>query len=147
MSRDFKELLAEFNARGVEFLLVGSHALAVHGHVRATKDLDLWVRPEPVNAERVLRALAAFGAPLHDLTLEDLSVPGIIFQIGVEPVRVDILTVIAGVDFADAWVERIPASFAGEAVGALSRRHLIAAKRAAGRPQDLADLAALGEKP
>lgn len=140
MNRDFSELLAEFNAHGVEYLVVGAHALAVHGHVRATKDLDLWVRPEPHNASRVLAALVAFGAPLHDLTIGDLSQPGVIFQIGVEPVRIDILTEIEGVEFEQAWRARSSAMFGDQAVSALSRQHLIQNKRAVGRLQDLADI-------
>ena len=90
MNQDFRDLLAEFNARQVEFLLVGAHALAAHGHVRATQDLDVWVRPSPENATRVIEALRVFGAPLHDLTEKDLSTPGLVFQIGVEPIRIDV---------------------------------------------------------
>ncbi|OGQ74162.1 MAG: hypothetical protein A3G94_02525, partial [Deltaproteobacteria bacterium RIFCSPLOWO2_12_FULL_60_16] len=106
MNRDFRDLLAEFNARNVEFLVVGAHALAAHGHVRATEDLDVWVRPEGENAKRVLDALRAFGAPLHDLTEKDLTTPGVVFQIGVAPLRIDVLTAIDGVDFAEAWPSR-----------------------------------------
>lgn len=140
MNRDFRDLLAEFNAQGVEYLVVGAHALAAHGHVRATKDLDLWVRPEPENAERVLKALRSFGAPLHDLTREDLTQPGVIFQIGVPPVRIDVLTTIGAVEFEEAWKERMVTRFADLPVGVLSRDHLIRSKRAAGRTQDLADI-------
>ena len=81
MNPDFRDLLAAFNARGVEFLIVGAHALAAHGLVRATKDLDVWVRPDVGNAERVFAALADFGAPLQDLTVDDLARPGLIFQL------------------------------------------------------------------
>jgi hypothetical protein len=140
MSPDFRDLLAEFNAHGVEFLVVGAHALAAHGLVRATKDLDVWVRPDPANAEKVLAALNAFGAPLHDLTAEDLSNPGLIFQIGVEPIRIDVLTRIDGVDFGSAWAERFEARFADQTVSVLSRAHLIQNKKAAGRDQDLLDV-------
>jgi hypothetical protein len=77
VNQDFRDLLAEFNARKVEFLLVGAHALAAHGHVRATQDLKVWVRPSPENAKRTIEALKAFGAPLHDLTEKDLLTPGI----------------------------------------------------------------------
>ena len=140
MSPDFRDLLAEFNAHGVEFLVVGAHALAAHGLVRATKDLDLWVRPEPANARRVLAALAAFGAPLQDLTVDDLSRPGLIFQIGVHPIRIDVITEIDGVGFEDAWRDRLEARFADQTAGVLSRRHLILNKRAAGRRQDLLDV-------
>lgn len=140
MNPDFRDLLAEFNAHQVEYLVMGAHAVAAHGHVRATKDLDVWVRPDPENAKRVLIALAAFDAPLHDLTLNDLSQAGLIFQMGVPPVRIDVLTSIAGVDFGEAWNERIDSRFGGEPVHVLSRRHLIANKKAAGRLQDLADV-------
>lgn len=140
MSPDFRDLLAEFNAHGVEFLVVGAHALAAHGLVRATKDLDVWVRPEQKNAERALRALAAFGAPLHDLTTEDLSKPGLIFQIGVAPIRIDVITAIDGVTFEEAWQARLEAEFADQSVGVLSRHHLVQNKRTSGRPQDLVDV-------
>jgi hypothetical protein len=137
---DFSDLLATFNANGVEYLVVGAHALAAHGHVRATKDLDVWVRPSLENAPRVLRALAAFGAPLQDLAVEDLSQPGLVFQIGVPPLRVDVLTEIDGVEFESAWPARILAQLGGVGVPVLSRHHLIANKKASGRLQDLADV-------
>jgi len=140
MNPDFRDLLAEFNAHGVEFLVVGAHALAAHGHVRATKDLDVWVRPEPDNAKRVMQALLAFGAPLHDLTVSDLSSPGIFFQIGIAPIRIDILTTIEGVAFDDAWPRRVHTRFAGEPVSVLSLEDLIKNKMKAGRTQDLADV-------
>jgi|GEM_PF-6542685 len=73
VNRDFRDLLAEFNVQGVEYLIVGAHALAAHGHVRATKDLDVWVRPDEDNAKRVLRALEEYGTPLHNLTETDLA--------------------------------------------------------------------------
>jgi hypothetical protein len=140
MNPDFRDLLAAFNARGVDFLIVGAHALAAHGLVRATKDLDVWIRPEAQNAERVLAALADFGAPLHDLTVDDLSKPGLIFQIGVEPIRIDVITAIDGVEFRDAWAQRISARFADQEAAVLSRAHLLTNKRAAGREQDLLDV-------
>ena len=140
MNSDFSELIAEFNAHSVEFLVVGAHALAAHGHVRATKDLDVWVRPEAENAERVIAALRSFGAPLHDLTVEDLATPGVVFQIGVAPVRIDVLTAIDGVEFDDAWSRRVESRFGGHPVFVLSREHLIKNKRASGRLQDLADV-------
>jgi len=146
MNRDFRDLLAEFNARGVDYLIVGAHAMAAHGHVRATKDLDIWVRPDPSNARRVLAALQAFGAPLHDLTAEDLTQPGLVFQIGVAPIRIDILTEIAGVEFSEAWARRFETRFADQPVGVLSREHMIQSKRALGRKQDLADLEWLESK-
>lgn len=146
MNQDFRDLLAEFNARQVEFLLVGAHALAAHGHVRATQDLDLWVRPTPENAMRVIEALRAFGAPLHDLTEQDLSTPGLVFQIGVEPIRIDVMTAIDGVQFEEAWADRMSSKFADQPVAVLSREHLIKNKLAAARTQDLADVEALKRK-
>jgi len=140
MNPDFRDLLAAFNARGVEYLVVGAHALAAHGLVRATKDLEVWVRPETENARRVLVALAAFGAPLQDLTQDDLSHPGLIFQIGIEPIRIDVITAIDGVTFEEAWPDRVEAGFADQRVSVLSQRHLIQNKRAAGRAQDLVDV-------
>jgi hypothetical protein len=140
MNPDFRDLLAAFNARGVEYLVVGAHALAAHGLVRATKDLDVWVRPEPENARRVLVALAAFGAPLQDLTQDDFSHAGLIFQIGVEPIRIDVITAIDGVTFEEAWRDRVEVGFADQRVSVLSQRHLIQNKRAAGRAQDLVDV-------
>ncbi len=132
--------MSEFNARGVEYLIVGAYALAAHGRVRATGDLDLWIRADAKNATRVIESLKTFGAPLHDLTERDLSRPGLVFQIGVAPLRIDILTSIDGVDFADAWAERVTTKFADQAVPVLSVKHLIKNKRAVGRTQDLADL-------
>jgi hypothetical protein len=139
MNRDFRDLLAEFNAHSVEYLIVGAQPLAAHGHVRATK-LDVWVRPDPANARQLLLALRAFGAPLHDLTEADLTEPGLIFQIGVPPVRIDILTAIDGVEFSVAWSARMTAKFADQPVAVLSKEHLIQNKRTAGRTQDMADV-------
>jgi hypothetical protein len=140
VNQDFRDLLAEFNAKRVEYLVVGGHALAAHGLVRATKDLDLWVRPDPANAVRVIAALVSFGAPLQDLTESDLASDGTIFQIGVPPIRIDVITSIDGVAFEDAWPARIEARFADQTVPVLSRADLIRNKRTAGRPQDLLDV-------
>jgi hypothetical protein len=147
---DFTDLLATFNAHGVEYIVVGAHALAAHGHVRATNDLDVWIRPSTENAPRVLRALASFGAPLHDLTIDDLSQSGLIFQIGVPPLRIDVITEIDGVAFESAWPARVIAHLGGVQVPVLSRLHLIQNKKASGRLQDLADVERLeniGEEP
>ena len=140
MNSDFKDLLSAFNAHGVEFLVVGAFALAAHGRIRATGDIDIWVCPSDENASRVLKALTAFGAPLHDLTATDLTTSGLVFQIGVAPVRIDILTGIDGVEFAAAWSSRVETKIADQAIGVLSIEHMIRNKRAAGRAQDLADL-------
>ena len=119
---------------------VGAHALAAHGLVRATKDLDLWVRPTAPNAVRIFEALRRFGAPLHDLTPDDLAEPGVVFQIGVEPVRIDLLTDIDGVTYENAWSGRLQATFCDQIVAVIGRAELIQNKRAAGRDQDLVDV-------
>ena len=140
MNSDFRDLLSAFNAHGVEYLVVGAYAMAAYGRIRATGDIDVWIRPTAHNARQVIGALKEFGAPLHDLQEADLSAPGVIFQIGVAPVRIDILTSIDGVDFAEAWQSRFTTRFADQAVAVLCEAHLIRNKRAAGRAQDLADV-------
>lgn len=137
---DFSDLFAALNAEAAEYLLVGGYALAVHAAPRYTRDLDVWVNPTPENAARVHRALARFGAPLGELRPSDLATPGLVFQIGVAPVRIDVLTSIDGVGFAEAWPDRSGTTYGGQPVPVISRRHLEQNKRAAGRPQDLADL-------
>ncbi|HNV71306.1 MAG TPA: hypothetical protein PKO06_16505 [Candidatus Ozemobacteraceae bacterium] len=143
MNQDFRDLLAAFNDHHVEFLVVGAHAMAAHGHVRATKDMDVWIRPSSDNAKRAIQALTAFGAPLQGLTAEDLSTPGVVFQIGVPPLRIDILTAIDGVTFEEAWPNRVISTFADQPAAVLSRNDLIRNKRASARKQDLADVEVL----
>lgn len=140
MNPHFKELLLAFNAHNVEYLIVGAHALAAHGHVRATKDLDLWVRPDMSNAQRVLKALSQFGAPLSDLTVDDLTRKETVFQIGVPPLRIDVITNIDGVEFTEAWPDRLETLFGGVPAFVISRHHLITNKKTAARLQDLADV-------
>lgn len=146
LNQDFKDLLSTFNEHAVDYLVVGAHALAAHGHVRATKDLDVWVRPHADNAKRVMLALNKFGAPTHDVEEADFAVPGITFQIGVEPVRIDVITEIDGVEFDAAWSNRVQAEYGGVPAFILSKDDLIANKLASGRPQDVADVAALRAK-
>jgi hypothetical protein len=143
MNQDFAEMLSALIEAEADFLIVGAHALAAHGFPRATGDLDIWVRPSPDNAKRVIQALGAFGAPLFDLTTEDLTRPGVVFQIGVAPCRIDILTEISGVSFEDAWSRRALFSVEGRELPFISKGDLVVNKRAAGRPRDLADLAEL----
>jgi hypothetical protein len=145
MNSDFADMLSALSEVGVEYLIVGAHALAAHGVPRATGDLDIWVRPTRENAERTLRALAVFGAPLADLTLDDLTASDTVFQIGLPPARIDVLSGITGVDFAEAWQRRVMVDVAGRAVPVLSKADFIANKTATGRPKDLADVALLRE--
>ena len=106
MNPDFVELLRAFVEAKVRFLVVGAYALALHGRPRATGDLDLWVEATPENAPRVLQALRAFRAPLDQITEADFARPGIVFQIGLPPRRIDLLTELTGLDFTEAWSDR-----------------------------------------
>jgi hypothetical protein len=142
---DFRDILCIFIAQEVEFLLVGAYAVAVHGVARATGDIDLWIRSSAENATRAWNALVSFGAPLVGLSAADLADPGFIFQIGVTPRRIDVITLIDGVEFNEAWSNRIEVEIEGMTIPVLSRADLIRNKRAAGRPKDLADLALLEE--
>ena len=140
MNRDFAEMLDALFAAGAEFLIVGAHALAAHGRPRATGDLDLWVGPTAENAQRVWRALMSFGAPLSELRIEDLSTPEIVFQVGIAPARIDILTSLTDLKFDEAWSHRQMIEVEGRALPFLSRDDLIRNKAAVGRPRDLADI-------
>jgi hypothetical protein len=141
MNPDFAEILSELTAAGAEFIVVGAFAVAAHGNPRATGDIDIWVRPTRDNAARVLQALRAFGAPLFGLSIEDLMDEQTVFQIGVAPVRIDILAGIDGVTWEEAWQRRVIAKLGTSTVPVLSLVDLAANKRAAGRPKDLVDLA------
>ena len=141
LNPDYRDMLSAFSEENVEYLLVGAYALAVHGQVRATGDIDLWVKVCRDNAERVMAALARFDAPLHEVEARNFETPGVEFQIGVAPRRIDILTSIDAVDFDAAWPERREVDVAGLKVPVIGRRHLLQNKRATGRPKDLADAA------
>ena len=142
MNDDFRDLLVTLLRAGARFLVVGAHAMAVHGVPRATGDLDVWVDPEPENAGRVWQALLDFGAPAGALgvTREDLETPGIVVQIGLPPRRLDILTSLSGLGFEGAWNNRVTHRVGPLEVPFLGRSDLIRNKRASGRPKDLADL-------
>ena len=140
---DFRDLFAAFNAARVRYLLVGGYALAFYGKPRFTRDLDVWIEPDADNAERAYRALEVFGAPLTEVTARDLEGPGLVFQIGVAPNRIDVLTSIDGVTFGEAWPDRQQTRYSDQQVPVISRKHLIQNKRATGRPQDVLDVADL----
>ncbi|MGH9958231.1 MAG: hypothetical protein ACREBC_14055 [Pyrinomonadaceae bacterium] len=143
MNSDFRDILSAFCEEKVEFMLVGAYAVAAHGLARATGDIDLWIKCSDGNAERVWRALDKFGSPLQDLSKSDLTMPGIVIQLGVVPRRVDILTEITGVTFEEAEANHITLELEGLKVPVIGRAHLIKNKRAVGRPQDMADVARL----
>jgi hypothetical protein len=144
---DFTALLRELSAAEARFLVVGAYAVAYHARPRATGDLDLWVEPTPENAARVHRALRAFGAPLDDLAERDLTRPDLVYQIGVPPRRIDVLTSLTGVSFADAWQSRAAGKLGNVECSFIGRASLVRNKRALGRARDLADLESLGEWP
>lgn len=143
MNPDFVDLLRAFTAADVRYMVVGAYALALHGRPRATGDLDIWVDATPDNAGRVMRALADFGAPLHDLSQADFERPGVTYQIGLPPVRIDILTDLTGLAFGDAWPERMRRPFGAIDVDFIGRAAFVRNKRATGRPKDLADVEGL----
>jgi hypothetical protein len=146
MLSDYRELLSILNAHRVKYLVVGAYAVAIHAQPRATKDLDILVKADAENAKAVFSALAEFGAPLEGLTSADFEKPGPFFRMGREPVGVDILTSISGVEFDAAWARRVEDVFDEDTdlrVNFISRADLLAAKRAAGRRQDLADIEAI----
>jgi hypothetical protein len=147
LNPDFRDILSACNAERVEYLLVGAYAVAAHGLPRATGDIDLWIRPSTANAQCVWRALERFGAPLQGMSAGDLEVPEIVVQVGLPPRRIDLMTSIDGVAFESAWRERVMIGVEGIEVPTISRDNLIANKRAAGRPQDLADVARLTKPP
>ena len=139
MDPNFVDILRSFVDGDVRFLLVGAYALAFHGHPRGTGDLDLWIDATAENAQKVYAALGRFGAPLHQVTVKDLCEPGVIFQIGVAPVRIDILTSLSGLSFEEAWQSRTDALLEGLTFPVIGRHELLRNKRATGRPKDLLD--------
>lgn len=148
LDEDARDLLTELLAGGVDFIVVGAHALAAHGVFRATGDLDILLRPERANARRAWAALHRFGAPLaaHGVTAEDLSMPGTVYQLGLPPRRIDVLTSITGVEFEQAWQGRVRRLVGGLELAFLGRSDLVANKRATGRAKDLIDLELLAER-
>ena len=137
---DFRDLFYELNAAEARYLVVGAHAVTFHSVPRYTKDVDLWVEPSPENAERVFSALSKFGAPVENLHVEDLRVPGVVFQIGIEPNRIDVLTSVTGLEFGEAWSRKVGSEYGGVPIHVLGLADLIANKKATGRPQDLLDV-------
>jgi len=146
VQKDFRELLALFNAHDVDYLIVGAYALAFHGSPRYTGDMDIFVRPDPGNARRILSALVQFGFGSLGLTTDDFISQDKIVQLGVVPVRVDIITSLTGLSWEEAAASREKGSFGDVIVHYLGKSALIRNKHALGRRKDLADLEALGEE-
>jgi hypothetical protein len=144
LPRDLSEFIRSLNSRSVEYLVVGGYALAFYGTPRFTGDIDFLVRPSAENAARLERALADFGFTALGLSATDFLEPGQMIQLGYPPNRIDLLTSLTGVDFDEAWGERVAGEIDGLPVMFIGRAALVKNKRAVGRPQDLADLHALG---
>ncbi len=146
VQQDFKDLLALFNAHGVDYLIIGAHALAFHGSPRYTGDMDILVRPDEENASRILSALHEFGFASLALTVEDFVSPDRVVQLGIAPVRIDIVTSITGVSWEEAAAGRNAGMYGNLNVYYLGKNQLVSNKRALGRKKDLSDLEALGEE-
>lgn len=136
LNENFRDMLLALNDAGADFLLVGAYALAAHGCPRATGDIDFWVRADSENARRVFAALIAFGAPTYQVSIEDFAEPGIVFQIGVAPQRIDILTTISGVQFEDAWKNRLIVEIEGIPIAVIGLQDLLLNKQSTGREKD-----------
>ncbi len=143
MNQDFVDLLRAFVDHDVRFMIVGAYALAIHGRPRATGDLDIWIEPSKENAARVMDALAAFGAPLDQITESDFASPGVTYQMGVAPGRIDLLTDLTGLTFDEAWPGRIARPFGEVTVAVIGLAEFIRNKRATGRAKDLGDIEGL----
>ncbi len=140
LNQDFRDILSAFIKEKVEFIVVGGFAVAFHGHPRSTGDIDLWIRCSEANASKVWKALQEFGAPLFNLTLDDLQTPGTVFQMGVVPSRIDIILEIDGVTFDDAWKEHLIVNVEEMKIPVLGKDHLLVNKRTVGRPKDQIDI-------
>ena len=137
---DYKDLFRILNEEQVDYLVVGAHAVIYYTEPRFTKDLDVLIRPTRANAEKAWRALKRFGAPLREITQDDFTREDMVYQIGIAPNRVDILMGLGGVSFNEAWARREHAAYGDIPVFIIGKRELIAAKKSAGRPQDLLDV-------
>ncbi len=140
LNRDFKEMLSCLKEEEVEFIIVGAYALAAHGFPRATGDIDIWVRNSPANARKIMRALKKFGAPLAHLSADDFIAPDVMVQLGVAPCRIDLLTGIDGVGFAEAWQNKISMTIDALEIAILSKADLLRNKLATGRDKDQGDI-------
>ncbi len=145
LNENFRDMLSAFGEAGADYLLIGAYAMAAHGCPRATADIDIWVRPTEDNAQRVWAALQNFGAPLSTVTPVDFCTPEIVYQMGVAPQRIDILTSISGVDFDDAWPDRLIVRIDGLSVPVIGLRQLHTNKLASGRDKDQQDATILKE--
>lgn len=140
INSDFRDLLQSLNAAGVRYLIVGGYAWMVHTEPRYTKDLDIWIEPVESNAEALFVALKEFGAPTHDVQPSNFIEPDVFFQIGVEPVRVDIMTSVPGLDFNGSWDRKVVVDFGGASAPVLCWEDVQKSKQAVDRPRDRKEL-------
>lgn len=140
LSQDFIDILSAFSNEKVEFIVVGGYAIAFHGYVRGTGDIDLWIRISEDNAERVWKALIKFGAPLFELSMEDLKTPGMVYQMGLPPNRIDVINKVEGLEFDSAWSKREFVELHGLTIPIVAKQELLVNKRAMNRPKDQADI-------
>lgn len=145
LNKDFEELFHHLNNVQAKFMVVGAYAVIHYTQPRYTKDIDIWIKPDPKNAEKVHKALKKFGAPLGELTLEDLTNPELVYQIGIEPNRIDILMGIGPLNFDNAWKSRVKTSYGKEKISILQIQDLIKSKKVANRPKDKLDLQLLSK--
>lgn len=146
MNSDFKDLLQLLEKSKVKYLLIGGYAVMHYSEPRYTKDLDIWIEASEDNARKIFSVLKAFGAPIEALSESDFSKEGYFYQMGVPPVRIDILMSVSGLSFHSAWENKNRVFFADLEVNIISKEDLILAKKKAGRPQDLVDLESLQNK-
>lgn len=140
LNPDFIDILSAFSEEKVEYLVVGGYAMAFYGYVRATGDIDLWIRISEENIRRVWRALQSFGAPLGNLAVKDLLLPGTVYQIGVVPNRIDVINEITGVEFEQAWKSRTSVEFEELSIPLIGKEDLLRNKKATNRPKDRSDV-------
>lgn len=146
IQQDFKELLALLNEHKVKYLIVGGYALAFHGAPRYTGDLDILIKVDKKNAEHILAALADFGFGQMNITADDFEEPEMVIQLGLPPVRVDIMTSLTGIDWDHAYAGKVPGDYGGVPTDYIGLEQFIANKRAVGRKRDQADIEALGQQ-
>jgi len=146
LANDYKEFLRLLRAHGVEYLLIAGWAVGYHGYARATYDLDVWIASSPANAERVVQALAEFGFDVTALSTDLFLQPDKIVRMGVEPVRIELMTSISGVEFDKCYRERLETTLNDVPVNVINLRDLKINKKASGRLKDLADLEQLSKE-
>ncbi len=146
LNEDYKEMLQLLSEEQVDFMIVGAYALGTHGYPRATGDIDIWVKPNDINSRKLYKALARFGAPLDKIKIDEFSMEGIIFQIGVIPRRIDIITKIDGVKYEEADEDKIIVKIEGLKIPVISLDKLIKNKMSTGREKDELDIKTLRKK-